>query len=212
MNRRNGGNRQHGQPAKNRLAQFDQAAQIFRRQIRQSVKICPGNKDGVFRAGQNQPSYWVGPRTPLGFSSAAHLMGQRYVFGRFPGRASLRERARASLEKYGPLEPAALLAVAFWQVRGAAAANALAVALVPAALVRLLPVADGKAIFLGLGRAVLIAAVLVSPLALIAIGALGARAVEIVTGAARPTVIADGAGTCRRAADYTPDPDQRATP
>jgi hypothetical protein len=99
---------------------------------------------------------------------------------------------------------AALLAVAFWQVRGAAAANALAVALVPAALVRLLPVPDGRAVFLGLGRAALIAAILVSPLALIATGALGARAVEIVTGAARPTVIADGAGTCRRAADYTP--------
>ena len=32
----------------------------------------------------------------------------------------------------------------------------------------------------------------------------GARAVESATGAQRPTVIANGPGTCRRAADYAP--------
>ncbi len=99
---------------------------------------------------------------------------------------------------------AVLAAIALWQVRGAAAANALAAALVPAALVRALPAPDGRALFLGLGRAALIAAALLNPLALIAIGAAAARGVEIATGAQRPTVIADGPGTCRRAADYAP--------
>ena len=99
---------------------------------------------------------------------------------------------------------AALSLVALWQVRGCAAANAVALALVPAALVRGLPAPDGRAVFFGLGRAALIAAFLINPLALIAIGNAGARAVEIATGAQRPIVIADGPGTCRRAADYAP--------
>ena len=99
---------------------------------------------------------------------------------------------------------AALTLVALWQVRGAAAANALAVALVPAALSRLFPVADGRPLVLGLGRAAWVAAVLLNPLTMIAIGAAGARAVEFASGSARPTVIADGPGTCRRAADYAP--------
>jgi hypothetical protein len=99
---------------------------------------------------------------------------------------------------------AALSVVALWQVRGCAAANAVALALVPAALVRGLPAADGRAVFFGLGRAALIAACLINPLALIAIGSAGARAVEIATGAQRRTVIADGPGTCKRAADYAP--------
>jgi hypothetical protein len=99
---------------------------------------------------------------------------------------------------------ATLSVVALWQVRGCAAANAVALALVPAALVRGLPAADGRAVFFGLGRAALIAAFLINPLALIAIGNAGARAVEIATGAQRRTVIADGPGTCKRAADYAP--------
>jgi hypothetical protein len=60
--------------------------------------------------------------------------------------------------------------------------------------VRGLPAADGRAVFFGLGRAALIAAFLINPLALIAIGNAGARAVEIATGAQRRTVIADGPG------------------
>jgi hypothetical protein len=99
---------------------------------------------------------------------------------------------------------ATLSVVALWQVRGCAAANAVALALVPAALVRGLPAADGRAVFFCLGRAALIAAFLINPLALIAIGNAGARAVEIATGAQRRTVIADGPGTCKRAADYAP--------
>jgi hypothetical protein len=99
---------------------------------------------------------------------------------------------------------ATLTVVALWQLRGAAAANAFAMALLPAALVRMLPARDGRAAFLGLGRGALIAALAVNPIALIAIGNAGARAVELATGATRPTVIAGGPGTCQRAADYAP--------
>jgi hypothetical protein len=99
---------------------------------------------------------------------------------------------------------AALTVVAAWQVRGAAAANAVALALVPAALVRRLQTQDGRAVFLGLGRAVLIAAMLLNPLTLIAIGSAASRAVDIGSGAHPPALIADGPGTCQRGADYVP--------
>jgi hypothetical protein len=95
---------------------------------------------------------------------------------------------------------AALGVVALWQVRGSAAANAVAVALAAAALAAA-ALARGTVI-LGLGPAGLLAALLLNPLTLIAIGNAGARAVEVATGAQHRTVIADGPGTCRRAADY----------
>jgi hypothetical protein len=94
--------------------------------------------------------------------------------------------------------------MALWQVRSAAAANAIAVALVPAALVRAFDAQQGRAIFLGLGRAAVAIALLANPLSLMVIGAGAARAYEAATGHERPTVIADGPGTCRRPADYTP--------
>jgi hypothetical protein len=97
-----------------------------------------------------------------------------------------------------------LIVVALWQVRGCAAANTIAVALTPAALVRGFPARDGRAVFLGLGRAALIAAACLNPLTLIVLGNAGARTADAVTGATPPTVIADGPGTCRRAADYVP--------
>ena len=99
---------------------------------------------------------------------------------------------------------AALSIVAAWQVRAGAAANAVAIALVPAALVRGLQAPDDRAVFLGLGRAVLLAALLLNPLALIAIGSTAAHVIETASGTHRPAVIADGPGTCRRAADYAP--------
>jgi hypothetical protein len=99
---------------------------------------------------------------------------------------------------------AALFAVALWQVRGAAAANAVAVALLPAALLRSFPAPSGGAMFLGLGRAALVAALLLNPLAMIALGAAGARAAEAITGAHRAVVISDGPATCREASDYAP--------
>ncbi len=97
---------------------------------------------------------------------------------------------------------AALFAVALWQVRGGAAANAVAAAILPAALASTFPAASGREVFLGLGRAALIAAFLLNPLALIAIGAASARAVETAAGTRRPVVLSDGPGTCRQAADY----------
>jgi len=99
---------------------------------------------------------------------------------------------------------AALFVVALWQVRGAAGANALAVALLPAALVRMLPASSDRPTYLGLSRPALIAALMLNPLSLIAIGAVSVRAVEAATGAHRGVVISDGPGTCRRAADYAP--------
>ena len=71
----------------------------------------------------------------------------------------LRERGDAALavaRRRRRARPARVIAL--WEVRGCAAANALAVALVPAALVRGLPAPDGRAVFLGLGRAALVAA------------------------------------------------------
>ncbi|MEA2907516.1 MAG: hypothetical protein QOI12_4903 [Alphaproteobacteria bacterium] len=99
---------------------------------------------------------------------------------------------------------AALSLVALWQVRGAAAANAVALVLVPAALVRAWPVPGDRAVFLGLGRAALAAALVLNPLTLIALGSAAARALDMAGGARRPIVIAEGPGTCRRAADYAP--------
>src|SRR4051794_4248005 len=80
-----------------------------------------------------------------------------------------------------------LSVVAAWEVRAAAAANAVALALVPAALVRCLQTQNSRAVFLGLGRAALIAALLLNPLALIAIGRAAARAGETVSGTHPPT-------------------------
>jgi hypothetical protein len=99
---------------------------------------------------------------------------------------------------------AALTVVAAWQVRGAAAANAVALALVPAALMRGLQASCDRGIFLGLGRTVLIAAMLLNPLTLIAIGSAASRAIDIASGAHPPELIADGPGTCQRGADYAP--------
>jgi hypothetical protein len=100
--------------------------------------------------------------------------------------------------------------MALWLVRGAAAANAVAVALLPAGLVRMWPAPEaeegkrGGGVLLGLSRAVLITACLLNPLALIAIGAGTTRAVEIATGARAPLVVSDGPGTCHQASDYAP--------
>jgi hypothetical protein len=99
---------------------------------------------------------------------------------------------------------AALSIIAAWQVRGAAAANAVALALVPAALVRGLQASHDRGIFLGLGRAVLIAAILLSPLTLIGIGSMATRAIDMATGTNRPVLISGAPGTCQRSADYAP--------
>jgi hypothetical protein len=97
---------------------------------------------------------------------------------------------------------AALAVVALWQVRGAAAANAVALALVPAALVRLFPVTGAGPVYLGLSRGAIIAALVLNPLALIALGNASAGAMQAFSDTPRPLVISDGPGTCRDAADY----------
>ena len=94
--------------------------------------------------------------------------------------------------------------VAFWQVRGAATANALALPLLAAALVRHLPASDGRAVFLGLGRGALVAALLLNPLTLLGVGKAVISAAEHVSGTRHPVVISGGAGTCRLPSDYAP--------
>jgi hypothetical protein len=110
--------------------------------------------------------------------------------------------------KWGWIGATAVMAVttlvAIWQVRGSAAANALALAIAAAALVRGLPAPEGGAIFFGLGRSALIAALLVSPVALIGAGKAMAWSTTLTSGAPRPVVISDGPGTCRLGADYAP--------
>jgi hypothetical protein len=104
---------------------------------------------------------------------------------------------------------ATLFVMALWIVRAAAAANAIAVALVPAALVGMSstsswPAHEPRANLLGLSRAALVAALLLNPLSLIAIGAVATRAVEATSGAHAATIVSDGPGTCHQAADYAP--------
>lgn len=94
--------------------------------------------------------------------------------------------------------------VATWQVRGSAAANALALGIVAAAIVRGLPAPEGGTIFFGLGRSALIAALLVSPVALIAAGKAVAWTATQFSGTQRLVVISDGPGTCRAPSDYAP--------
>ena len=99
---------------------------------------------------------------------------------------------------------AVLFAMAVAMVRAAAAADAVAAALLPAALVRMWPAADGRGVAFGLGRAALVLALLLNPLALTAIGAAGAAAIETVTADQTPPVASAEPGTCRRASDYAP--------
>jgi hypothetical protein len=95
--------------------------------------------------------------------------------------------------------------IAAWQMRGSAAANVLALAVAAAALVRGFPAPSGGAIFFGLGRAALVAALLISPFALLGAGQALAWTFEHISGRQRPTVISSGGpGTCQLAADYAP--------
>ena len=96
--------------------------------------------------------------------------------------------------------------VAIWQVRGGAAANALAAG---AACRRRWCAAFRRraagAVFFGLGRAALIAALLVSPLALIAIGkAVGLDGANASSGAQRPRGDLRRSGHLPAPSDYAP--------
>jgi hypothetical protein len=99
---------------------------------------------------------------------------------------------------------ATLFVMALWIVRAASAANAIAVALVPAALVAMWPAREQGARVLGLSRAALVAALLLNPLSLIAIGAAAARPAQLMSGTHVATIVSDGPGTCHQAADYAP--------
>jgi len=97
-----------------------------------------------------------------------------------------------------------LTAMAFWQVRSSSAGNAIAVALVPAALVRGFSVPDKHAVFLGLGRAALIAAALLNPPVLFGMGVLTVRAVDAARGQERPATTKADSSMCMDAAAYAP--------
>jgi hypothetical protein len=117
---------------------------------------------------------------------------------------SVRDRETRWQWMIGVAVLAALTAVALWQVRGAAAANALAAIMVPAALVRLFPVPDTRALALGLGRAALVAALVLNPLSMITLGGAASRAFDFTTGTTRPHILSEGPGTCSTRADYAP--------
>ena len=109
---------------------------------------------------------------------------------------------------------AALSIIAVWQVRGAAGANAVALALVPAALVRALQASHDRGVFLGLGRAVLIAALLLNPLTLIAIGSMTTRVIDMAQAQILPASSSDGTrhlrAQCRLCAARAPATRPRA--
>jgi len=91
-------------------------------------------------------------------------------------------------------------AIALYQVRGVAIANALASVLVPAALVRIWPA--NPAVFFGLGRPALVSLLVVSPPALVLLGQATTRAADIVLARQHPQIISGGSGTCELASDY----------
>ena len=94
-----------------------------------------------------------------------------------------------------------LFLLALWLVRGTTAANGVSVALLAAAVVRVLPPKKASTYF-GLSRAALVAAVLLNPLAMLAIGAAIACGLEGATDTHRAS--SDSSGTCQRASDYRP--------
>jgi len=99
---------------------------------------------------------------------------------------------------------AAFVLVSIWQLRGTSGANALGAALVPAALLPMLPAADGRASYFGLSRAALVALLLINPVALMAIGSGVAHAFSAAAVTTRRILTSGDPGTCQRAADYEP--------
>lgn len=97
-----------------------------------------------------------------------------------------------------------LVLCSFWELRFTAGANALGAALVPAALLRMLPAARGRPSYFGVSRGALAAILVLNPLVLVAGGTVAARAfgdTDIATQRANTDGIA---GACRRRADYAP--------
>jgi hypothetical protein len=99
---------------------------------------------------------------------------------------------------------AALLLVSIWQLRGASGANALGAALVPAALLQMLPAPAGRTSYFGIPRAALAALLLLNPVAFMVIGSGAAHAVAAAAVTTRRIVQSGDAATCLRASDYKP--------
>jgi hypothetical protein len=99
---------------------------------------------------------------------------------------------------------AAFVLVSIWELRGASGANALGAALVPAALLQMLPAPEGRASYFGISRAALVAMLFLNPIALLALASGAAYAVAAAAVTTQRIVTSGDAGTCQRAADYTP--------
>lgn len=98
---------------------------------------------------------------------------------------------------------AALLAVSVWEVRGASGANAIGAVLMPAALLPMLPAAEGASYF-GVSRAALVVLLLLNPATLLALGNGAARAFAAPAVTTRRLITSGDPGTCQRPADYAP--------
>jgi hypothetical protein len=99
---------------------------------------------------------------------------------------------------------AAFLVVSIWQLRGTSGANALGAALVPAALLLMLPTLQGRASYFGLSRAALVVLLFLNPVALLALGNGAAHAVAAPAVTTRRILNSGDPGTCQRASDYAP--------
>jgi len=99
---------------------------------------------------------------------------------------------------------AAFVLISVWELRGATGANALGATLVPAALLQMLPAPVGRASYFGIPRAALVAMLLLNPIAMLALGSGAAHAVMAAAVTTQRIVASGDAGTCQRAADYTP--------
>ncbi len=99
---------------------------------------------------------------------------------------------------------AAMLLVSAWEVRGASGANAVGAALLPAALLPILPVAAEGASYFGISRAALGVMLVLNPATLLVLGGGAARVFAPSPVSATRFVTGGDAGTCERAADYAP--------
>lgn len=100
---------------------------------------------------------------------------------------------------------AAMLSVSAWEVRGASGANAVGAALLPAALLPILPVAAGATSYFGISRSALCVLLFLNPATLLALGSGAVRVFAATTAVSADRFINSGdAGTCQRPADYEP--------
>ena len=99
---------------------------------------------------------------------------------------------------------AAFVLVSIWELRGASGANALGAALVPAALLQMLPAPEGRTSYFGIPCAALVAMLFINPLALLALGNGAAHAVSAAAVTTQRILTSGDAGTCQRAFDYAP--------